>query len=239
MGNGKMYTISQSEITQWIDLLGERGADRLRALSQLGRMGVQARGYQPLRRGSLQASARSFLTPADLSPLLKVLSDPVPVVRREAAFALGELGGEAAVSALGQLTTDPNADVRLIAADALAKIGGPQAVQALSQATHDDSERVRARAVYALGRLAQGEEGPDIVPIREKLAHVREEDASAYVRDAAREALAALRPAQDVALRPAQDVALRQALRQAQDRAQDTALEGEGTEVPTPILELL
>jgi HEAT repeat protein len=113
-------------------------------------------------------------------------------VRRETVFVLGELGGETAISALGQLTADPNADVRLIAVDALAKIGGPQAVQTLTQAACDDSELVRARAVYALGRLARGEEGPEVEPIRETLTHIREGDASAYVQDAAREALAAL-----------------------------------------------
>jgi HEAT repeat protein len=114
------------------------------------------------------------------------------VVRREAAFVLGELGGGTAISALSELVTDPNADVRLIAVDALAKIGGPQAVQTLVQATHDDSELVRARAVHALGQLTLGEEGPEVGPIRETLVHIREGDASAYVRDAAHEALVAL-----------------------------------------------
>lgn len=187
-----MYTINQSEITQWINLFEKEGAARLRALSHLGRIGIQARGHQPLGRGSLRTPARSFLTPVHLDPLLQALSDPAPVVRRETAFVLGELGGETAISALGRLATDPNADVRLIAVDALAKIGGPQAVQALVQTAHDDNELVRARVVYALGRLARGEEGPQIKPIREMLARIREEDTSAYVRDAAREALAAL-----------------------------------------------
>ena len=192
MQNVGMYTVNQSEITQWVNLLEEKGSARLRALSQLGRIGVQARGHRSLRRGSLRAPARSFLTPADLAQLVEALSDSAPVVRREAAFALGELGGEATLSVLGQLTDDPSADVRLIAVDALAKIGGPQAVQVLSQTTHDDNELVRARAVHALGQLARGEEGPEVKPIRETLARVREGDASAYVRDAAREALAAL-----------------------------------------------
>jgi HEAT repeat protein len=203
-----MYTVNQSEITQWVNLLEEKGSARLRALSQLGRIGVQARGHRSLRRGSLRTPARSFLTPAHLAQLLEALSDPstgrrgelvepsghrpAPVVRRETAFVLGELGGEAAVSALVRLAADPNADTRLIAVDALAKIGGPQAVQALIQATHENNELVRARAVHALGRLARGEEGPEVEPIRERLARIREEDASAYVRDAAREALGAL-----------------------------------------------
>ena len=43
-----------------------------------------------------------------------------------------------------------------------------------------------------LGRLARGEEGPEVELIHETLACVREEDASAYVRDAAREALGTL-----------------------------------------------
>lgn len=187
-----MYTVNQSEIAQWVNLLEEEGTARLRALSQLGRIGVQARGYRSLRRGSLRTPARSFLTPANLAQLLEALSDPAPVVRREMAFVLGELGGEAAISTLSRLAADPNADVRLIAVDALAKIGGPQAVQTLAQTTHDDDELVRARAVHALGRLARGEEGPEVKPIRERLARIREEDASAYVRDAAREALVAL-----------------------------------------------
>jgi HEAT repeat protein len=113
-------------------------------------------------------------------------------VRREAAFVLGELGGETVISALVRLAVDPNADVRLIAVDALAKIGGPQAVRALTQTIRDDSELVRARAVHALGRLARGEEGPEAKPICEALTRIREGDASAYVRDAAREALIAL-----------------------------------------------
>jgi hypothetical protein len=187
-----MYTVNQSEIAQWVNLLEEKGAARLRALSQLGRIGVQARGHRSLQRGSLCTPARSFLTSAHLGQLLEALSDPAPVVRREMAFVLGELGGETGISALGRLATDSNADVRLIAVDALAKIGGPQAVQALSQATHDDSELVRARAVHALGRLARGEEGLEVEPIREMLTRIREGDASAYVRDAAREALGAL-----------------------------------------------
>ena len=188
----RMYTVNQSEIVQWVDLLEEKGTARLRALSQLGRIGVQARGHRSLRRGSLRNPARSFLTPAHLAQLLEVLSDPAPVARREMAFVLGELGGEMAISALGRLAADPNADVRLIAVDALAKIGGPQAVQALSQTIHDDSELVRARGAHALGQLARGEEGPEVELIRETLTRIREEDASAYVRDAAREALVAL-----------------------------------------------
>jgi hypothetical protein len=40
--------------------------------------------------------------------------------------------------------------------------------------------------------LARGEEGPGVEPIRETLTRIREEDASAYVQDAAREALVAL-----------------------------------------------
>jgi hypothetical protein len=77
--------------------------------------------------------------------------------------------------------------------DAMAKIGGPQAVQALSRTTHDDSELVRARAVHALGQLARSEQSPEVKPIRETLTRIREGDASAYVRDAAREALVALK----------------------------------------------
>jgi HEAT repeat protein len=187
-----MYTVNQSEIAQWVNLLEEKGAARLRALSQLGRIGVQARGHRSLQRGSLRTPARSFLTPANLAQLLDALSDPAPVVRRETAFVLGELGGEMGISTLSRLAADPNADMRLISVDALAKIGGPQAVQALAQATHENNELVRARAVYALGQLARGEEGPDIVPICETLTRIQEEDASAYVRDAAREALVAL-----------------------------------------------
>ena len=187
-----MYTVNRSEIAQWVNLLEGKGSARLRALSQLGRIGVQARGHRSLQRGSLRTPARSFLTLAHLAQLLKALFDPAPVVRRETAFVLGELGGEAAISALGRLAADPNADVRLIAVDALAKIGGPQAVQALSEATHDDSELVRARAVHALGQLVRGEGGPETEVIREILIRIREGDASTYVRDAAHEALAAL-----------------------------------------------
>jgi hypothetical protein len=188
----RAYTVNQSEIAQWVTFLKEKGSTRLRALSQLGRIGVQARGHRSQQRGSLHTPACSLLDQANPAQFLEALSDPSPVVRRETAFVLGELGGETAIPALGRLAADPNADVRLIAVDALAKIGGPQAIQALSQATHDDNELVRARAVHALGRLARGEEGPEVEPIRETLARIREEDASAYVRDAAHEALVAL-----------------------------------------------
>ena len=71
-----MYTVNRNEIAQWVNLLEEKGSARLRVLSQLGRIGVQARGQRSLQRGSLRTPARSFLTPANLAQLLEVLSDP-------------------------------------------------------------------------------------------------------------------------------------------------------------------
>lgn len=90
-----------------------------------------------------------------IAGLRAALKDPEPVVRREAARALGWSGTEAREAELelvGMLKGDANADVREKAADALAGIGAEAAASraALIEAVKaDPAERVRSHAFLA------------------------------------------------------------------------------------------
>jgi HEAT repeat protein len=82
------------------------------------------------------------------------LSDADPAVREEAAYALGEIGGEMSLRALEQALEDPDPDVRASAIEALARIGGDQSAQSLSAVLDDPDPSMRAAAVDALGEIA-------------------------------------------------------------------------------------
>jgi len=87
--------------------------------------------------------------------LTRVLGgDECPVVRHEAAFCLGRLGGAKATRALTKaMLHDPDPLVRHEAAEALGDMANEKTRQALSQAESDQCEVVRRTAVLALQEL--------------------------------------------------------------------------------------
>ena len=114
---------------------------------------VRCLGRAPL---ALAEEVTSAATPA--------LDDASPLVRVEAAVALGRLGGPSAVAPLALRLTEPEESVRRAAAVALGAIGDRKAVAALSFAIDDRSVSVAAAAAVALGELGD----PSALPVLER-----------------------------------------------------------------------
>ncbi|MGQ0543546.1 MAG: HEAT repeat domain-containing protein, partial [Blastocatellia bacterium] len=92
-----------------------------------------------------------------LSPLL---DDKAAFVRREAAYALGKVGGIDASAPLMRLLQKENIlEVRTAAVSALGSIGDPNAVSflvaILKQKPKDDEEFLRRSAARSIGQIAQ------------------------------------------------------------------------------------
>jgi HEAT repeat protein len=87
-----------------------------------------------------------------LPSLVKVLSDPDPLAREQAAKALGRIGSEGpgAVESLSMLTTDPVDYVRTTAVDALTRLGAPP----VEPATPREEEDAWIRQAPGIGELA-------------------------------------------------------------------------------------
>jgi len=103
-----------------------------------------------------------------VDPLIAVLTDESPEVRKGAAKALGEIGDPRAVEPLIAALAQPEASpldppeedpapqkraLRTVA-DALGNLGDPRAVEPLIDALADDAPSVRRSAAAALGRIA-------------------------------------------------------------------------------------
>jgi len=84
---------------------------------------------------------------------IRDLRSSVPAVRRQAAVALGRVGGKAAVPALVEALGDPEAQVRREAAKALGHIKDARAVPKVLAALRDPDANVRLYAAYALGEI--------------------------------------------------------------------------------------
>jgi hypothetical protein len=88
-----------------------------------------------------------------LSDTLQKLKSRDPVIRMEAARALGEAKDPVAISVLvTTLKKDRDGDVRAAAEDALVNIGAP-ALNSLKPLLEDQSWRVRRRGVRTIGRI--------------------------------------------------------------------------------------
>lgn len=107
------------------------------------------------------ASSVIFLPPAEsTAALLPLIMDKDPFVRREAAFALGEVGNiSAAPQLLSAVTGDKDAEVRTAAAIALGKVGDPATVSALVEIFKarptEDNEMLRSAAARSIGQIAE------------------------------------------------------------------------------------
>jgi HEAT repeat protein len=116
---------------------------------------LEARLLEPDTPGDTKRLAASALAGMEIRSstgiLIRLLQDRNPMVRRWAAAALGEVGGQQAVVPLASvLAQDPDPEVRLEAAFRLSKIGNRLAYAALRTALKDADENVRRIAESAI-----------------------------------------------------------------------------------------
>lgn len=89
-----------------------------------------------------------------ISALVDTLGDESVSVRQMAAFALGEIGDEAAgIPALLKALRDDTSGVRRQAAMSLGKLAGEAAIPALRQAIWDSDDSVRKAAKKAIEQI--------------------------------------------------------------------------------------
>jgi len=111
----------------------------------------KSREPSALVRATAAAGLRMLGDKRAVSALLAACGDSEPIVRGEAARALGALGGPKEVPALARaLREDREANVRLEAAYALTRIGGENALPALVAALDDLDASVAFAAHRAL-----------------------------------------------------------------------------------------
>ena len=93
---------------------------------------------------------------AAVAPLVAMLADRDPSMRRGALEALGRLAEPPTAQAIGTAFRDPDASVRQAAAAALAALG-PAAADTVMEALGDRATTVRASAEQALSAIGAGE----------------------------------------------------------------------------------
>jgi hypothetical protein len=127
---------------------GVSAEERIEALEELG--GLGAREAMPV----IQAS----------------LADPVPEVREAAVEALADLGGDAAIDALGDfLVAERDPELKLDAIDVLESLGGERAATALARGLADPDAEIRYEIAAALAMLeAPGSVGPLLDALRKE-----------------------------------------------------------------------
>ncbi len=119
----------------------------------------------------------AFLTPA-------LAEDPDVDVRCSCAWALGRIGGNAALEPLDAALADDDDSVRRVAVEALAKVGTAAVLESLVRALGDRHHDVRLAAVKGLGSVGSGSIAPQLLAALE--------DSEWSVRCAAAESLATL-----------------------------------------------
>ena len=93
--------------------------------------------------------------------LVSALTDPEPIIRTEAAAALGQVHYPAAVPNLILALKDPTLDVRKAAINSLGKSGDPQALDPLMGALKDELEVIRVLAKLAINQIERQSEDDD------------------------------------------------------------------------------
>jgi HEAT repeat protein len=136
---------------------------RLHATKALGDT-RDARAVEPLianlkdeKCGSTSANALAKIGKPAVEPLVVALKDNNPIVRRNAAVALGKIKDASAVNPLITALKDENPIVRRNAAMALGEIKDTSAVEPLTAALKDDSPIVRKKAAIALKEMGKPE----------------------------------------------------------------------------------
>jgi beta-lactamase regulating signal transducer with metallopeptidase domain len=138
--------------------------------------------------GEQAALALASIAEPSVEPLVGALNDRAPAVRRNAAWAIGEVRGGAiidrddAIVPLIRLLADADATVRRAAAFGLSELKSHDAVEALIVTLNDHDPAVRGMAAFALGEIRDARAAP-------RLEQLAKGDPDAQVRRAAKHAL--------------------------------------------------
>lgn len=140
---------------------------------------VLAGAQEPAARAWLRTDALKKATPrvkaqivralaeqgdsVNVLPLLKLLREPVLLVRMETLEALGRLQATNAIAFIEAFLQDEDYQLRDAAARALGRIGDKRGVACLRKALEDPVPRVAESAAYALGRIGDAEPIPDLI----------------------------------------------------------------------------
>jgi bla regulator protein BlaR1 len=103
------------------------------------------------------AEMRPAVGAAAAEPVARLLADPDPQVRGEAARALGDLAAAGMAADIAGLLRDPDPGVREQAAHALGDLQNPASRPALEAALGDPAPEVRSEAGWALRQVADAE----------------------------------------------------------------------------------
>ncbi|MGZ6338690.1 MAG: HEAT repeat domain-containing protein, partial [Bdellovibrionota bacterium] len=132
-----------------------------RRLPESAALSAASISKMPKRRVLAARAFGQIMSPAGIAPLTRLAGDPMPFVREEALFALGQLGWvkeaasgheDAIRSELLKHLSDKRISVRVAAAEALGKIGGEKAFELLTPAFYSGDSLLRAAAVTAFFR---------------------------------------------------------------------------------------
>ncbi len=129
--------------------------------SSASRLAVPAlRAREPIVRASAAASVVFLPKDESARSLIPLLSDKMEFVRREAAYALGDVQDRSATPLLvSMIRSDKILEVRTAAAIALGKIGDTSAInellRILETRPREDDEFLRRSAARSIGQIAQ------------------------------------------------------------------------------------
>jgi HEAT repeat protein len=124
-----------------------------------------------LNREPLVKALGAIADPRAADVLLEALADRNPAVRREAAWALGEVGAAKAADDLYlRAVVDSERDVRRAATFALAKLGDSRAVAPLVPVIDEGSFEERIQAITTLGELGSSDATTALIYVLEDVS---------------------------------------------------------------------
>ena len=210
---GKKHVVEA--IPKLISMLGDDAPIQPLKCWNNGRWSPALQTFKQPSPGEQAAIALASMGTPAVEPLTNALDDANPSVRRNAAWAIGELTNMRdseranAVPALASLLSDSDDWVRMAAARALGEIRDERAVERLIGTLSDESWRVRELGAWALGEMKEER-------AVQTLGKLLLEDARAEVRESAAWALGEIRDPQAAPF-------LNQALSDAEMRVRDKA----------------